>query len=230
MSVLCLISCDNPQIPCDERNIAFKACKAFLSRIGEKASADICISKRVPAEAGLGGSSTDGAAVLKGLNTLYGEPLSAGELCTIGAALGADLPFCLTGGTAVCTGIGDICKKIPTPESLFFVIIKPDFAKNTGEAYRLYDSAPLSARQDFAEFAQALEKGSIPTLYNVFQVLYNDSRIESIIAALLEAGAESALMSGSGSAVFGVFRSIGKAEQAYGRLNYREKYIAKAIG
>ena len=105
-----------------------------MEAVGEKAKITVSIDKRIPVEAGLGGSSTDGAAVLRGLNILYGQPLTAEQLCEAGARLGADVPFCLTGGTAVCTGIGDKCKKIPTPENLFLVIIKPDFANNTGRA------------------------------------------------------------------------------------------------
>ena len=228
----CIIQCSNPAIPCDERNIAFKACKAFMEAVGEKAKITVSIDKRIPVEAGLGGSSTDGAAVLRGLNILYGQPLTAEQLCEAGARLGADVPFCLTGGTAVCTGIGDKCKKIPTPENLFFVIIKPDFANNTGEAYRLYDRKPLPVNKDFDAFVNLLEKGEAAQeagkMYNVFQRLYNDDRIEKTVCDLLEAGATGACMSGSGSAVFGVFDSAEAAEKAAEKLNYKNKYLAKA--
>lgn len=228
----CVIKCSNASIPCDERNIAFKAYKAFTEAIGVKASVTVSIEKRIPVEAGLGGSSTDGAAVLRGLNKLYGEPLTAEQLCRIGAGLGADVPFCLTGGTAVCTGIGDKCKKIPTPENLFFVIIKPDFANNTGMAYRLYDQKPLSVNSGFESFVGLLEKSETVKyagkMYNVFQKLYSDDRIEKIVCDLLEAGAKGACMSGSGSAVFGVFDSACGAELAAERLNYKNKYLTKA--
>ena len=228
----CVIQCSNSAIPCDERNIAFKACKMFMGVVGEKAKITVAIHKRIPVEAGLGGSSTDGAAVLRGLNILYGRPLSLQQLCEIGASLGADVPFCLTGGTAICTGIGDKCKRIPTPENLFFVIIKPDFANNTSKAYRLYDQKPLPVNQDFADFVSLLEKGERDTLagkmYNVFQRLYSDGRVEKIAMDLLEAGAKGACMSGSGSAVFGVFDSEKAAELAAEKLSYNNKYTAKA--
>ena len=128
------IECDESAVPCDERNIAYKAVRAFSERIGKPAGAHIRITKRIPLEAGLGGSSTDGAAVLCALNELYGKPLGMPELCTLGASLGADVPFCITGGTEVCTGIGEIMEPVGCAD-FAVVLIKPDFSCSTADAY-----------------------------------------------------------------------------------------------
>ena len=122
------ISCDNPAVPCNEKNIAYKAAAAFLSETGKKARVDIRIKKNIPLEAGMGGSSTDGAAVLKALNEIYGYPLTDEKLCEIGTGLGADVPFCITGGTAVCKGIGEIMTPVQCLKDYVFLIVKPDFS------------------------------------------------------------------------------------------------------
>ena len=137
------IECDNPAVPCNEKNIAYKAAAAFLSETGNKAKIHINISKNIPLEAGMGGSSTDGAAVLKLLNEMYGCPLTIGKLCDIGASLGADVPFCITGGTAVCTGIGEIMKPVGCLKNYVFLVVKPDFSCSTPAGYRAYDENPL---------------------------------------------------------------------------------------
>ena len=135
------VECDVPAVPCDGRNIAHRAVNAFSARIGKPVGAHIRITKRIPLEAGLGGSSTDGAAVLCALNGLYGEPLGAPELCALGSKLGADVPFCIAGGTAVCAGIGDIMTQTRCAD-FAVVLVKPEFSCSTSGAYRRYDTAP----------------------------------------------------------------------------------------
>ena len=125
------ISCDNPAVPCNEKNIAYKATAAFLSETGKKARVDIRINKNIPLEAGMGGSSTDGAAVLKALNEIYGYPLTDEKLCEIGAGLGADVPFCIMGGTAVCKGIGEIMTPAQCLKDYVFLIVKQWLRRNT---------------------------------------------------------------------------------------------------
>ena len=229
----CTVRCDNPDIPCDERNIAFKACRAFLEAVGEKAHVDIFIKKNIPVEAGLGGSSTDGAAVLKGLNSLYGKPLTREQLCEIGAGLGADVPFCIKGGAAICTGVGEKMESLHIPGELFYVIIKPHFANNTGKAYALYDQKPVPVNGGFDGFIRMLRQGeaekAAKSLYNVFQRLYEDRRIEEICGALLKVGALGASMSGSGSAVFGMFTDKKAAEAAAEKLSCKKPFTAAGL-
>lgn len=227
------LSCDVDGIPCDERNIAFRAAEAFLRETGENAEVSIDIEKKIPVMAGLGGSSADGAAVLIALNRLYGEALSSEELERLGAALGADVPFCVRGGAAACKGIGDdMCAVKGLDDSCFIVIVKPDFECNTAEGYRLYDREPVAEKGDFDGFLRALDKGTAETgkaLYNVFEGLYRDERIERLKNKLAEAGAAGACLTGSGSAVFGVFDDGEKAERAIRQMQYRTKFLTKPL-
>lgn len=211
------VTCNNPNIPCNEKNIAYRAAAAFFAESDIRGGAEIDIEKNIPLEAGLGGSSTDGAAVLTALNKLCGEPLSVGQLCTVGASLGADVPFCLTGGTAVCGGTGEKIRSIPCKKDFFIVIAKPDFYCNTTQAYKKFDMSPLPVREGFDRFVGLLENGCEAwsgMVYNVFEQLYRDKRIETATNELKEKGALCAALSGSGSAVFGVFSDENKAKKA----------------
>ncbi len=212
------IECNNPAVPCNEKNIAYKAAAAFLSEIGNKAEIHIKIKKNIPLEAGLGGSSTDGAAVLKALNEIYGYPLSDERLCEIGARLGADVPFCITGGTAVCKGIGEIITPVNFLKDCVFLVVKPDFSCSTPAAYRAYDENPIPENADFEEFVSLLPLGAekwAGKMYNVFEKLYGDGRIAEITDTMRKNGALSSILTGSGSAVFGIFRDEETAKKAF---------------
>lgn len=225
------VSCDVPLIPTDERNIAFKAAKTFFAHVGKNMGANVHIVKRIPVEAGLGGSSADGAAVLTALNELCGKPFGMHELCGIGASLGADVPFCIMGGTAKCTGIGDIMEPLGCAE-FAVLVVKPDFSCNTGKAYRSYDASPIAEKPGFNAFCDSLRgscSGFASNMYNIFEELYGDERIDRIKTQLLGSGALGACMSGSGSAVFGVFGSLSEAERAARSIDIKTKFAVKAI-
>lgn len=228
------VSCDVEGIPCDRRNVAFRAAEAFLDKTGFEAEILIDIEKKIPVMAGLGGSSADGAAVLAALNGLYDGVLSSDELERLGALLGADVPFCVRGGAAVCTGIGDDMRSVRgLDEKCFLVIVKPDFECNTAEGYRLYDREPVAEKGDFDGFLRALESGAAETgkrLYNVFEGLYRDDRIEIMKKELVEVGALGACLTGSGSAVFGIFDDKEKAESALAQMQYQTKFLTKPLG
>ena len=216
------VTCSDPNVPCDERNIAYRAAAAFFAETGIRGGAEIDIKKDIPLEAGLGGSSTDGAAVLAALNRLCGEPLDFGRLCAVGASLGADVPFCLTGGTAVCGGTGEKIQQTPCKKDYFIVIAKPDFSCNTAQAYKKYDVSPVPQREGFKRFAALLESGCEAwsgMVYNVFEQLYRDDRIEAVTNELKEKGALCAALSGSGSAVFGIFSDEKNAKKAAESIN-----------
>ena len=222
------IKCDNPAVPCNEKNIAYKAARAFLAETGSKAHIYISISKHIPLEAGMGGSSTDGAAVLKLLNEMYGYPLSIEKLCEIGAGLGADVPFCIMGGTAVCTGIGEIMKPVSCLKDYVFLIVKPDFSCSTPVGYRAYDENPLPVNKDFNVFVRELSNGAdkwAGKMYNVFEKLYADDRIAEITEAMRKSGALGSVLTGSGSAVFGIFKDESTAQKAYDNINISFKYL-----
>lgn len=224
------VKCDNPTVPCNEKNIAYRAAADFFAETGIADGAEIEIEKNIPLEAGLGGSSTDGAAVLNALNKLYGNPITDERLLEIGAKLGADVPFCLTGGTAVCGGIGEKIRAIPFKKDYTLLTVKPDFSCSTAEAYRKYDLSPLAPRNNFNDFVCALENGCdnwYDGVYNVFEQLYCDPRIDAITEQMKSLGALCSALSGSGSAVFGVFKSEKIAENAKKSLNLPFSRIIK---
>ncbi len=222
------IECDNPAVPCNEKNIAYKAAAAFLSETGKKARVNIRINKHIPLEAGLGGSSTDGAAVLKALNKLYDYPLSLEKLCEIGAKLGADVPFCIIGGSMVCKGIGDKMTRVNCFRDCYFLIVKPDFSCSTPAAYKAYDENPIPENTDFEEFVETLHLGAekwAGKMYNVFEKLYSDERIAAITDTMRKYGALGSILTGSGSAVFGVFKDRKTAENALKNVDSQFKIV-----
>lgn len=226
------IECDNPAVPCNEKNIAYKAATAFMSAADKKAKINIRIEKHIPLEAGMGGSSTDGAAVLKALNDIYGGLFTTDELCGIGAKLGADVPFCITGGDAVCLGIGEIMTPVICRKDYIILIVKPDFSCSTPAAYKAYDENPVPENTDFDEFVSALALGSekwAGKMYNVFEKLYNDERIAEITAAMRKNGALGSILTGSGSAVFGIFKNTEAAKEAYRSIDAPFKFIVNPI-
>ena len=199
------VSCSDPLIPQDEGNICFKAAAAFFDEIKESGSADIRIEKRIPHGAGLGGGSADAAAVLLGLNGIFNNSVDEKRLAGIGVKIGADVPFCMAKGTKLCRGIGEeMYDTEPFPKRVYLVVM-PDFKCDTRKAYQKYDEAPLRPKKGgIEEFLKS--GGKFPEkMYNVFQELYNDERINAIVRRLIERGAQGALLTGSGAAVFGVF-------------------------
>ena len=193
------VTCDNPAIPTDSRNIAYRAAELFGVNV------QIHIEKRIPVMAGLGGSSTDGAAVLKALNILCSNRFTQSQLCEMGAKLGADVPFCIVGGRAKCEGIGDIITPLPDLPQQFYLIVQPDFYCDTKKAYSLYN--PNINR----------------TKPNIFMDLYNNEQINTICDEI------QGTLTGSGSAVFAVFDDKESAKSVLNKLNYPFKAIATNI-
>lgn len=226
------ITCDNPAVPCSEKNIVYKACALFAQLTGIKFGAKISIQKNIPLEAGMGGSSTDGAAVLVALNEIFDTPFSTEELCKKGASLGADVPFCILGGTAVCKGIGDIMQPIACKKDYVLGIVKPEFSCSTPTAYKAYDENPLQKNEDFDIFVSALPLGHEKwgrKMYNVFEKLYKSSDISAVTSSLIENGAYNAILTGSGSAVFGLFKNKESAEKALSQVNAPFKIITNPL-
>ena len=206
----CRITCNNPDIPCDEKNIVWKAAKAFFDATGLAAEIAVDIEKHVPLMGGMGGSSVDGAGTLVALNELFGKKLDAEALCAVGDKIGADVPICIKGGTLYSITSGDmIAAECDT--NCVFVCIYPDFTLSTAEAYAKYDENPTEINPHYADFVSSIVCGSLSEgagfISNVFTKIYHDSRIEEMKTDLLESGAVISEMTGSGSVVFGVFES-----------------------
>ena len=224
----CRITCNNPDIPCDEKNIVWKAAKAFFDATGLAAEIAVDIEKHVPLMGGMGGSSVDGAGTLVALNELFGKKLDAEALCAVGDKIGADVPICIKGGTLYSITSGDmIAAECNT--NCVFVCIHPDFTLSTAEAYTKYDENPTEINPHYADFVSSIVCGSLSEgagfISNVFTEIYHDSRIEEMKTDLLESGAVISEMTGSGSVVFGVFESEETAVDAKNILSGKYPHV-----
>lgn len=210
-----------PFIPGDERNLAVKATLLYLERIGETGQGlYIDLRKNTPVGAGMGGGSADAAAVLRGLNRMYENRLSREELLDLAGQTGSDVPFCLVGGTMLARGRGELLSELPPMPQCLYVICKPGFSVSTPELFKKFDQIHKHRHPDTAGLVKALEDGDLPQvcrrMYNVFEDV-NDRRMRTVAAiksALLDFGALGAVMTGTGSAVFGVFTDCDAAENA----------------
>lgn len=235
-----LIRCESDAdfLPNDEGNIAVRAAKKFFAAAGmENAGADIRITKRIPTCAGMGGGSSDGAAVLRALNRLCGEPFSRAGLEELGSQVGSDIPFCVAGGTQLATGTGTRLEDIPPLPNCFFVICKPAFAVRTPELFAKIDSRRSRLHPDTAGMLSALEAGKLEAvacrMYNVFEDVLPRScgDIARLKSRLLDFGALGSVMTGTGSALFGIFDSEAAAENACEALKKEcpECWVAKPV-
>ena len=199
-------------------NTAIKAALAFFHYTGLLAGADITIYKNVPVRAGMAGGSADAAAVLVGLNELYGARLSMSELCALGAGIGADVPFALMGGTCRVQGVGDVMKALPPCPDCWFTVVMPDYGVSTPEAFAAYDKVGSSTHPDCEAQEKAIRAedlaGVCAAAGNALEECSGARDNEAIKTALKENGAVTALMTGSGAAVFGIFESEEAARNA----------------
>ncbi len=212
-------------LPADGSNLIVRAANAYFAASCAPFGVDISLEKRIPMAAGMGGGSADAAATLKALNALDGMRFSTERLAEIGAAIGADVPFCVCGGTCLCEGIGEIMTPIKTTLDTALVVAMGGEGVSTPEAF-----AALDARyRNFADFSpertpkpliSALQNGSLSdtvlALFNRFEEVVEPMRpaVSEIKRSLLNHGALAAQMSGSGPSVFGIFADEKAAQQA----------------
>ncbi len=232
------LSCAREDVPCDESNLAWKAARVYFDLLGgEPDGLHIELNKRIPAQAGLGGGSADAAAVLRALNRLKDSPLSVPALAELGAQIGSDVPFCVLGGTALAEGRGERLTKLPDAPEMFFVVCKPALSFSTPELYARLDQAVIGQRPDTTKMRAALQRGDLEAigknLCNVFEqaVLSDYPELNYIKSVLMTYGALGAQMTGSGSAVYGIFSSFEYAVVACTMLkeNYPMVYMAKTV-
>ena len=224
------LSCEVPEefasadpIPCDERNIAYKAAKMFFEENGMDCGCRIHIKKGIPSQAGMGGGSTDAAAVLYCLGKLTGKSVSAPE------KLGADVPFFLTGGTAYVEGIGEIIKPIADYSGRILVIGKGREGVSTAEAYRNIDSLKTPKHPETHKLVESIENSpneAFKNFGNLFEQAVQLPEVDEIKAVMLGCGTLGAVMTGSGSAVFGLFSERGKAALCAEKLQKKGFFAA----
>lgn len=230
------IDCDDPDVPCNASNLAWRAAETYFSALGTAPDGvSIHITKRIPMQAGMAGGSADAAAVLRALNRWSGEPFSVLALSELGAQIGSDVPFCVLCGTALCEGRGERLTPLRETPEMFFVICKPEIFFATPTLFQKLDEITIARRPDQTKMRAALQRGDLAAigkeLCNVFEQAVTLPEMNYIKSILMTYGAYGTQMTGSGSAIFGIFDSFEYAAVACTMLkeNYPNVFIAKSV-
>ena len=231
-----IVECDK-DIGCSmEKNLAYKAAKVFLNHAHiHGAGFKIKIVKKIPQEAGLAGGSADAAAVLYALNIITNSNISKGEMVNMASEIGSDVPFCLVGGCVQATGSGTQMRSISSLSNCFLVVVKPEISICTRKAYALFDNFGISEFKNHNNLIKSLCESDIngisKNIFNRFEEIINNSEISLIKEKLRFNGALGAAMSGSGSAVFGIFKDKSTALKCLNKLekNYKQVFLCEPI-
>lgn len=225
-----IIESDSAEMPKDSTNIAFRCAEKFFDAVGiSKRGITIGIGKNIPMAAGIAGGSADGAAVLYCLNKIYGANLSNDELCEIGGKVGADIPFSLTGGTAVVLNTGNVIAPVKPLSDCKIIIVKPQQDVPTKEAYAMLDSIQRLRHLDKVGMLEAAANGDYKAICskcgNVFEQAVEVPERPYIKSTMRSHGADACLMSGSGPTVFGLFSDESKAKKCFNDLKSSYKNV-----
>ncbi len=224
-------------IPLDEKNLAFQAARLIKERYDVKKGVHIHLDKKIPVAAGLAGGSSDAAATLRGLNRLWELNIPQQELLALGAELGSDVPFCVTGGTALATGRGEVLTPVPNPPQCWVIVAKPPINVSTAEVYGRLRSEQIQHHPSAERMVEALAQGSFPlmcqSLGNVLEevTLKMHPEVQQLKEGMLKLGADGALMSGSGPTVFGLVSKESKVARIYNGLRgfCKEVYAVRLL-
>ncbi|WP_003540713.1 4-(cytidine 5'-diphospho)-2-C-methyl-D-erythritol kinase [Desulfotomaculum nigrificans] len=213
-------------VPMGPDNLILRAARLLQQRVGVNHGAHIHLDKRIPVAAGLAGGSTDAAATLQGLNRLWQLELKQDQLMELARQLGADVSFCLTGGTAIARGIGEVLTPLAPAPRFGVILVKPPFGVSTARVYQGLDLNNLGHRPHTSAMVEALKQGDLDKVaYCLANVLESVTlnlypELKEIKQQLMQAGCRGVLMSGSGPTVFGLTKDEKSAEQIAGKLNY----------
>ena len=213
-----IVETDLAELADDRTNLAYRAAELLRDTYGKGRGAHIRIEKKIPLAAGLAGGSSDAAAVLLGLNELWKLGLDIDKLTALGARLGSDVPFCMIGGTMLAKGRGEVLARVPSLGEYPLVLVKPPLGVSTAAAYGGYRAENVETHPTADRMIRAIESGNITRVYeamgNVLETVTIPLRpeIDEIKRALVEAGADKAMMSGSGPTVFAFAKSAEDAK------------------
>lgn len=211
---------DNPEVPMDKTNLIYRAIDLIKQKYAISEGIEATLTKRIPVAAGMAGGSTDAAAALKGMNQLFALGLSEQELCELGVTLGADVPYCIMGGTALSEGIGERLTPLPPMPECWILIAKPPICVSTGFVYGNLKANELTVHPDIDGMTEAIKHndlhGITSRLGNVLETVTIPAHPEIAVIKdrMLDYGAMQALMSGSGPTVFGIFAEEEQAAEA----------------
>lgn len=227
------VTTDSSDLPSQEDNLIYKAARLMFDTFQISGGVHIHLKKVIPIAAGMAGGSTDAAAAMKGINRLFDLELPLSRLVELGVSIGADVPYCILGGTALAEGIGEkLTPLIPSPD-FYIVVAKPDISVSTKYVYQNLDLAAVKKHPDIQGMARAIEAGSLQGVLdrmgNVLETVTIPAYpvIAAIKRRMRELGAINSLMSGSGPTVFGIFLSEQQAEFARGQM--LDEGLAKQI-
>ncbi|MCX7712011.1 MAG: 4-(cytidine 5'-diphospho)-2-C-methyl-D-erythritol kinase [Clostridia bacterium] len=231
------IRCDHPSIPLGNSNIAYKAAELLINEYKISKGVRIRIEKNIPVAAGLAGGSTDAAAVLKGMNRIFSLGLSRTELMALGKKIGADVPYCIRGGTMLAEGIGEVLTELPAFRGVSIVLIKPRIDVSTAWVYKSLNFDNIDTRPNTSLLMDAIRENKpdilAQNMANVLEtVTIKEYGIINIIKEkLMDLGAMGSMMSGSGPTVFGIFRDEQAAQKAFSALDKKDWdcFITKTI-
>lgn len=232
-----IISSQAGYIPLDEKNLAFQAAKLIKERYNVRSGVYIHLDKKIPVAAGLAGGSSDAAATLRGLNRLWELGIPDEELKELGSELGSDVPFCVTGGTALATGRGEVLTPLPNPPQCWVVLAKPPINVSTAEVYGRLRAEQIGDHPSAPRMQAALENRSFADvcreLGNVLEqvTLKLHPEVAHLKEAMLRLGADGVLMSGSGPTVFGLVSKESKVSRIYNGLRgfCKEVYAVRLL-
>lgn len=231
------LSCSNRNVPSDRRNTAYKAAELFLSKYEIDNGVKINIKKNIPTAAGLAGGSADAAAVLRAMRDLYDPEIADSELMELGLMVGADVPYCIAGGTALCEGIGEKVTRLNSFKDKILVLAKPPFGVSTKSVYQQLDACEIKVHPSTDKLIEAINEQNLKFVSeNMKNVLENVTvskyhAVKKLKDDLLELGAMGSMMSGSGPSVFGFFEDMLQAQKCYDALKpkYKEIFITRTI-
>lgn len=225
------LAVEGGDVPSGKENLVYRAAELICLHAGIKDGVNIRLKKNIPAAAGLGGGSADAAAALVALNEMWGIGYSLSELMRLGEQLGADVPFCLRGGTALARGKGERLEQLPPCPRFGLVLVKPPFGVSTAAVYRAFAPGPVEKKPDCRAMVRALQEGDVAgiveNLANALEpvAFKMHPQIACIKRKLVEAGALGALMSGSGPTVFGLAPDLESAREVAGRYNKLDEQV-----
>ena len=228
-----VITTDSGELPTDENNLIYKAAKQMMETYPISGGVKIHLEKHIPIAAGMAGGSTDAAATLKGMNRLFDLGCTLKDLMELGVKIGADVPYCVMGGTALAEGIGEKLTPLAPAPDCYVLVAKPDINVSTKYVYEHLDAQEIVKHPDIDGMVEAIAEeslqGILDRMENVLETVTVSAYpvIQTIKDRMKELGAINSLMSGSGPTVFGIFVEKDMARRAYDKLE--EEQLAKQI-
>jgi len=231
------LKCNKHYVPTDERNLAYKAAKLFKETYSIDEGVDITLDKNIPVSAGLAGGSTDAAGVLKLMNKIFDVNADDDELKVLGLKLGADVPYCISGGTALCEGVGEQITQLKQFKDKILILIKPPFGVSTKEVYKNFDLSRVIFHPRIEELIEKMESDDIYFVANNMKNLLENVTLKKhrVISSIKEEvklnGSIGTMMSGSGPTVFAFFDDMLKAQICYDNMKtkYKDVFITRTI-